>query len=283
MQVMRLILITGMSGAGKGVALRALEDVGFEAIDNLPLSLIEDVLSKHAHTHLAIDIDVRSREFSPNMFLRTLTHLREKEGREILTLYLDCDDDVLRRRYTETRRPHPLAADRPVVDGIRLERSLIEPLKAHTDLTIDTSETSVNDLRRIISGHFANDQGTLNIYVTSFSFKRGVPREADMVFDVRFLRNPHYAEELREKTGCEAEVGAYIKEDPDFETFFANLSGLIAPLLPRYREEGKRYLTIAIGCTGGRHRSVFVAEELGKCLREKHYDVTVRHREVQAP
>jgi RNase adapter protein RapZ len=280
MDAMKLILITGMSGSGKGVALRALEDVGFEAIDNLPISLIEDVLDKRQYTNIAVDIDIRSREFSPAMFLHVLSHLRTKEGYEVITLYLDCDDDVLRKRYTETRRPHPLAADRPVLDGIRLERSLIEAIKSHVDFMVDTSETSVHDLRRLITGHFAGDQGKLNLHITSFSFRHGVPREADLVFDVRFLKNPHYVEGLREKTGHDAEVGAYIQQDPDFSGFFNNLCGLIAPLLPRYHEEGKRYLTIAIGCTGGRHRSVFVAEELGVFLRNKNYDVLVRHRET---
>ncbi len=276
---MKLILITGMSGAGKGVALRALEDIGYEAMDNLPLSLIEDVLHKRPNTNLAIDIDVRNREFSTAQFLKTVGRLRVAEH-DVVTLYLDCDDEVLRKRYTETRRPHPLANDKPVMDGIRLERDLIEPLKSHADVTIDTSETSVNDLRRIVSGHFNATQKTLGVYVTSFSFRHGVPREADLVLDVRFLRNPHYIEHLKPQTGLDPDVGTYIAADADFAAFFERLTALILPLLPRYKEEGKRYLTIAIGCTGGKHRSVYVTEQLGKAVKEAGYDTTIHHRDI---
>lgn len=276
---MKLILITGMSGAGKGVALRALEDIGFEAMDNLPLSLIEDVLKKRPGANLAIDVDVRSREFSPTVFLQAIEQLRAAKH-DVVTLYLDCDDDVLRKRYTETRRPHPLAADRPVLDGIRLERSLIEPLKSHADLILDTSETTAGDLRRLLNGHFESKGNALGIYVTSFSYRHGVPREADLVFDVRFLRNPHYIEHLKPQTGLDPDVGTYIAGDADFASFFERLTALVLPLLPRYREEGKRYLTIAIGCTGGKHRSVYTAQQLHQTLLKAGYSATINHRDM---
>lgn len=276
---MKLILITGMSGAGKGVALRALEDIGYEAMDNLPLSLIEDVLKKRPGANLAVDVDIRNREFSPTMFLQAVEQLRSSKH-DVSILYLDCDEEVLRKRYTETRRPHPLAVDKPVLDGIRLERSLIEPLKGHADVTVDTTETTANDLRRILAGHFGNTQKTLSIYVTSFSFRHGVPREADLVFDVRFLRNPHYVEHLKPQTGLDPDVGTYIAADADFAAFFERLTALLLPLLPRYKEEGKRYLTIAIGCTGGKHRSVYVAKRLQETLVNAGHAASVTHRDV---
>ncbi len=277
---MRLVLITGMSGAGKGVALRALEDMGFEAMDNLPLRLVEEVLHQRPPADLAIDLDIRSRAFSPALFLDALARVRAAGTCEVSVLFLECDDDALRKRYTETRRPHPLALDRPVMDGIALERSLIHPLRSHADVTIDTTETTPAQLRRLLSGHFGTPQGQLGVYITSFAFRHGLPREADMVFDVRFLRNPHYVDALRPKTGSDADVAAYVQDDPDFQRFFDNASATVLPLLPRYREEGKRYLTIAIGCTGGKHRSVVVATRLHATLVDAGYAVTLEHRDV---
>ena len=281
---MKLVLITGMSGAGKGVALRTLEDEGFEAIDNLPLAYLPDIAASSARArNLAIAVDIRSRDFSVQPFLATIEKLKQNPNLDFSMLFLDCDDEVLRRRYTETRRRHPLAADRTVMDGITHERMLIKKLRDAADVLLDTTETGAADLRNIIAAHYTKDARHFSLVITSFSFKRGVPREADMVFDVRFLKNPHYEPTLKPLTGFDASVGAYIQTDAGYEDFMHRLQDFILPILPRYIEEGKHYLTIAIGCTGGRHRSVFIAEELGKFLRDKKFDVAVRHRETPAP
>jgi UPF0042 nucleotide-binding protein len=228
-------------------------------------------------------VDIRSRDFSVEPFLATIEEMKKNSDVDFSLLFLDCDDEVLRRRYTETRRRHPLAADRTVMDGIVHERALIEKLRARADVLLDTSETEAADLRKIIAAHYVKGGRYFSLAITSFSFKHGVPREADMVFDVRFLKNPHYEPGLKPLTGFDAGVGEYIKTDADYAGFMARLQEFLLSLLPRYMEEGKHYLTLAIGCTGGRHRSVFVAEELGKFLAEKKYDVTVRHRETKAP
>ena len=281
---MKLVLITGMSGAGKGVALKTLEDSGFEAIDNLPLAYLRDIAESSARTgNLAITLDIRSRDFSASSFLATINMLKRKDGLKVSLLFLDCDDEVLRRRYTETRRRHPLAKDRTVMDGIVHERALIEKLRSAADVVLDTSETEAAALRVIVDSHFAADARSFSLAVTSFSFKRGVPREADMVFDVRFLKNPYYDPALKELTGFAPAVGAYIETDEGYAGFMQRLQDFLLPLLPRYKQEGKHYLTIAIGCTGGRHRSVYIVESLGEILKKAGYDVDVRHRETKPP
>ncbi len=281
---MRLVLITGMSGAGKGVALKTLEDSGFEAIDNLPLAYLRDIAESSARSgNLAMTLDIRSRDFSPGAFIATINLLKRKEGLNVSLLFLDCDDEVLRRRYTETRRRHPLAEDRSVMDGIHHERTLIEKLRSAADVVLDTSETEAAVLRTIVSSHFAADERTFSLAVTSFSFKRGVPREADMVFDVRFLKNPYYDPELKKLTGFAPAVGAYIETDKDYAGFMQRLQDFLLPVLPRYKQEGKHYLTIAIGCTGGRHRSVYIVERLGEFLQQAGYEVHLRHRETKPP
>lgn len=280
---MKLVLVTGLSGAGKSVALRTLEDAGFEAIDNVPLSFLPAVAgTKETSGSLAIGVDIRSRDFSLKRVLDALRALRARPDASLSILYLDCDDEVLRRRFTETRRRHPLAHDRPVEAGIRHERELLEGLRDIADAVIDTSDMSAADLRRIVSEQFARDERQLSIAVTSFSYKRGVPREADLVFDVRFLRNPHYVPELQPLTGREAPVGEYISQDPAWPGFFTRLEEFILPLLPCYQKEGKQYLTIAIGCTGGKHRSVYTAEKLAEFLQAKEIKVLLRHRELNA-
>lgn len=279
---MKLVLVTGMSGAGKSIALKTLEDSGFEAIDNLPLSFFPYVINSSANTrNLAIGNDIRSRDFSTQHFLSAINELRQNPDIEFKLLFLDCDDETLRRRFTETRRRHPLALDRPVLDGIHHERALISKLREVADLVVDTSETEPATLRKIIISNFAQEERNLSVVLTSFSFKHGVPREADIVFDVRFLKNPHYDENLRQFSGLDADVGRYIESDSGFSDFFNNLTGLIAPLLPRYLEEGKNYLTIAIGCTGGKHRSVYTAHKLGKFLEQEGYNITTRHRDLE--
>ena len=281
-----IVLITGMSGAGRTSSLKMLEDLGYEAVDNLPLTLLPGLVGQSGTRSqpIAVGIDVRTRGFAVVNVLGELAKLVSDRGLDVRLVFVDCDDEALARRYTETRRRHPLAGDRPVMDGIRLERELVSPLRARADLVIDTSVSKPADLKRILAGHFAlDDRPGLKLFVTSFSFRQGLPREADLVFDVRFLDNPYYDPALREQTGLDPEVGARVAADPGFEGFFASLTGLLRPLLPRYDREGKSYLTIAIGCTGGRHRSVYTAEQLGRWLRAEGQMVTVAHRDITRP
>jgi UPF0042 nucleotide-binding protein len=275
-----------MSGAGRSTALKALEDFGYEAVDNLPLSLLPRLLAgdPRGGRPAAIGVDVRTRDFSAAALPAALRPLEGEARLDLRLVFLDCDDDRLGRRYTETRRRHPLAGDRPVMDGIRLERQRLSSLREAADLVIDTSALTAADLRRILKGHFALEATSgISVFVTSFSFRQGLPREADLVFDVRFLKNPHYVPSLRPLTGLDPAVGAYIEADPDFPSFFDRLQQLVLPLLPRFEAEGKTYLTIAVGCTGGRHRSVFVAERLAARLREQGSRVAVGHRDVVRP
>lgn len=279
---MQVLLVTGLSGAGRSVALKALEDMGWEAVDNVPLALVPSLLASGGEEsdRLAIGADARSRDFSLDHFTDMLMALRAQAGLEVHILFLDADDDVLQRRFTETRRKHPLALDRPVIDGIRHERDLLSPLKDLANTVLDTSEWTSAELRHALREQFGGEHRALSIFVTSFSFRRGVPRDADMVFDVRFLRNPFYDDALRERTGLDPAVAEYVESDPDCGPFFDRLTQMICPLLPRYLLEGKSYLTIAIGCTGGWHRSVVVTEKLAGFLRKKEYKVGVRHREL---
>lgn len=280
----RVLLATGMSGAGLSVALKALEDLGYESVDNLRLSLVPALIEQGdpSHRSLAIVIDSRTRDFSVAAFLEQVESLRARPDLDVRLLFLDCGDEVLQRRFTETRRRHPLADDRPVPDGIQRERALLFPLKERADVVLDTTQLSIHDLRRILAGTFSLDsQPALQVFVTSFSFRLGLPREADLVFDVRFLTNPHWDLALRPLTGRDAAVAAKVEADPDFPAFFQNLTGLLRPLLPRYNQEGKSYLTVAVGCTGGRHRSVFVAERLAEWLKELGLKVGLSHRDLE--
>jgi len=281
----RLVIVTGMSGAGRSSALRALEDMGYEAVDNLPLSLLGSLVRSEdlGQGGLAIDVDIRTRGFSAERFREAIDGLFARPDIAGRLLFIDCDDDVLRRRFTETRRRHPLAKDRPISDGIAQERALMAGLRNRADLVVDTTGLSVADLRRILAGAFAPAGGVHpTVFVTSFAYRLGLPRDADLVFDVRFLGNPHYVDALRPRTGLDREVGAYIEADPGFAPFMERLEALVLPLLPRYEHEGKMYLTIAIGCTGGRHRSVFVAERLGAAIARAGLDVRVTHRDMGA-
>jgi RNase adapter protein RapZ len=277
----RLLVVTGMSGAGRSTALKVLEDLGYEAVDNLPLSLLPNLLAAPAPAPLAIGVDVRTRDFGVSALLAALDRLIAEHALALQIVFLDCEDDRLVRRYTETRRRHPLAGDRPVTDGIALERQRVSPLRDRADLVIDTTALSPGDLKRLLYGHFAlNTASRITIFVTSFSYRHGLPRDADLVFDVRFLRNPHYVAALRPLTGHDAEVGRFIEADPDLAPFFKRLCQWLAPLLPRYEREGKSYLTIAFGCTGGRHRSIYLAERLSAWLREQGRTVAVGHRDL---
>ncbi len=277
----RFVLVTGRSGAGLSTTLKALEDLGYEVLDNLPLFLFDLLLRENESRDrpLAIGIDSRTRDFTVETLLARLTALRAQPGVAVQLVCVDADDDVLLRRFTETRRRHPLALDRPIIDGILKEREFLEPLRAAADIVIDTSDSSIHDLRRIVSGRFGLDRTpNLGVFVTSFSYRKGLPRDADLVFDVRFLRNPHWDNALRPFTGQDPRVAAYIEDDPECTPFIERLTGFLAPLLPRYRAEGKSYLTIAFGCTGGKHRSVYVAERLTAWLRGQGIDAGLNHR-----
>jgi RNase adapter protein RapZ len=278
-------VVTGMSGAGHSTALKLLEDMGYEAIDNLPLSLLATVIGAQAtRSPLAVGVDVRTRDFAVPALVEALDRLVADHNLDLRMVFLDCDDELLARRYTETRRRHPLAADRPVADGIRLERQRLWPLRGRADLVIDSSALTPADLKRVLDGHFALEGApAIAVFVTSFSYRHGLPRDADLVFDVRFLRNPHYVDALRPKTGRDADVGAYIEADPDFPHLFAGLCQWLDEVLPRYEREGKSYLTIAIGCTGGRHRSVYVAERLAAWFSSKGRRVDLAHRDLDRP
>ncbi|HLF58398.1 MAG TPA: RNase adapter RapZ [Alphaproteobacteria bacterium] len=279
----RVVVVTGMSGAGRSTALKALEDIGFEAVDNLPLSLLANLVGPGSGLDrpLAVGVDIRTRGFDISHLAGAIEALRARRDIEVKSVFLDCDDEVLGRRYAETRHRHPLAADRPVADGIRHERRLLTPLKAYVDAVIDTSDMSPGMLReRLLSALGLAPGRGVTIFVTSFSYRFGLPRESDLVFDVRFLSNPHYRAKLQPLTGRDKKVAAFISADPGFRPFFASLTSLLLPLLPRFEREGKSYLTIAIGCTGGRHRSVFVAEKLGSWLHDRGQRVTLHHRDV---
>jgi UPF0042 nucleotide-binding protein len=279
----RLVLVTGLSGAGHSTTLKTLEDLGHEAIDNLPIALLGPLVDHAEGRPMAVTIDTRTRGFSVEALEAEVAALRGRGDVDVRLLFVDADDEVLQRRFTETRRRHPLAIDRPVADGIRRERLELYPLRLLADVVVDTSLTSPQDLRRLIEGHFGLDTSTgLYVTVMSFSFKRGLPREADLVFDVRFLDNPHWVPELRPQTGQDPVVQAMIRRDTQFDPFMASLFGLLEPLLPRYNREGKSYLTIAVGCTGGKHRSVFVAETLAAWLDGQGTRRGLVHRDMPA-
>ncbi|HTE35038.1 MAG TPA: RNase adapter RapZ [Reyranella sp.] len=282
------VLVTGLSGAGRGTALHALEDLGYVAVDNVPLPLLGDLMRSTAGSlremaaPLAFGVDTRTYGFDAKNLVRRLQQLRNRPDMAARLLYLDCDTETLQRRYTESRRPHPMAPDRPVVDGIVDERRQISWMRDSADVVIDTSALSPHQFKQILAGHFSlGKQAGMRISVMSFSYRRGVPREADLVFDVRFLKNPHYVPELKELTGADHPVAAFIATDPDYEPFIGRLEGLIGPLLPRFDAEGKSYLTIAVGCTGGRHRSIAVAERLADWLRSAGRSVTLMHRDTE--
>jgi UPF0042 nucleotide-binding protein len=289
----RLVVITGMAGAGRSTALKCLEDCGYEAVDNLPLALAPHLVSGLTVAQavgasgdgpraIAIGIDSRTRDFTAEAVTALLDQLRHAENLDATLIFMDCDDEILRRRFTETRRRHPLAAESSVLDGIQRERRMVAPLRRLADLVIDTSDQSSADLKRVLQGRFGQRQGAdLVVSVVSFSFRRGLPREADLVFDVRFLTNPYYDPLLRSLTGEDERVGAVVAGDPAFATFFSALTGLLMPLLPGYEREGKSYLTLAIGCTGGQHRSVYVARRLADWLQQQGRDVLLMHRDME--
>ena len=279
----RVLFVTGASGAGRTTATNALEDIGFESIANLPLSLVDRVVGGRVLSRpLALGIDVRNRDFSIDEMVTLLNRLAADDAVHAELLYLDCRPDILIRRYSETRRRHPMAPSEMPLVGIARETELLMPVREMADFLIDTSEMSPHDLRAEIDRLFADDaRNRLSISVESFSFKRGLPRGVDMVFDVRFLANPHWESVLRSRDGRDPKVAAFVEKDDRFADFFDRVLGLIQSLIPAYKEEGKTSLGIAIGCTGGQHRSVFVAEKLANALAETGWQVSTRHRELE--
>jgi UPF0042 nucleotide-binding protein len=278
---LRLVVITGLSGAGHSSALKALEDLGYEAIDNLPLSMLQAVVAKEDRRPVALGVDCRTRNFAAGPLLQALEGLKRNPALEVSLVFIDCDDEVLGRRFSATRRRHPLAEERSVADGVAHERRLVAPLKARADIVVDTSTLQPADLKRALHSHLGLDDAPgMTVFVRSFSYRRGLPREADLVFDVRFLRNPHYEPELEPLSGCDSRVAAYVEGDHDFGPFYRSLTDMLRALLPRYEREGKSYLTVALGCTGGRHRSVAVAERLAGWLRAEGHQVMLQHRDL---
>lgn len=280
----QVVIVSGLSGAGKSTALRQFEDMGWEVADNLPLSLLTrmvDEAGEGGGANLAIGIDLRTRGFSTEQVLAVIDELREKGNDPVRLLFMDCDEAVLQRRFTETRRRHPLAADRPVGDGIRQEKQRLAGLKDAASLRIDSTNLSLPELKRILTGHFSLQRSSrLSVTVMSFSYINGIPREADLMFDVRFLQNPFYDNRLRPMTGQDSDVADFIARDPAFNDFMDQVEKLILLLLPRYVEEGKSYLTIAFGCTGGRHRSVCVAEKIHDLVVKSGYFANLVHRDL---
>lgn len=275
-----VLIVTGLSGAGKSTALKGLEDLGYEAVDNLPVSLLGALLAVPGGQRLAIGIDVRTRAFSPDQVLAAIAD-HATPTRAIRMLYLDCAGHELVRRFSETRRRHPLAQDRPAGDGIALERELLADLRRAADVVIDTTDLSSNDLRRAISTRFGTEgHKALTLTLMSFGYARGVPRDADLVFDMRFLKNPHWVPDLRPLTGRDPAVSGYVQSDPAFGPAFAAIMGLLTLLLPGYAREGRAYLTVAFGCTGGRHRSVAVAEAMAAGLEAAGWGNAVVHRDA---
>ena len=278
----RILLVTGMLGAGKSTALRELEDLGWEALDNFPIRLLNRLVGDEpGEQALAIGFDCRTRGFVPADIIDRFKKLEARDDVLVTTLFLDCAGHELERRFNETRRRHHLAQDLPVAAGIAAERELMSPLRRWADVLIDTTDYSTNDLQQRIREQFAATapQG-MTITVSSFAFSRGMPPVADLVFDMRYLDNPHWIPELRDLSGTDAPVGEHVERDPAFAPSFARIRDLLLELLPRYAAQGKSYVNIAFGCTGGRHRSVFVAERIAGALREGGFSPTVLHRNL---
>ena len=275
----QLLLITGPAGAGRLTAIKSLEDLGYEAIDNLPMHLIPRLLSgAPLERPLAIGIDTRTRGFEAGALLKLI---EDNEDISPLLVFLDCDEETLLRRFTETRRRHPLAPTETPIIGIKREIELLHGLREHADILIDTSDFSPHDLKAEIGRMFDWEQAnSLAISVHSFSYKRGTPRGIDMIIDCRFLQNPHWKTELRALNGMDAPVADYVKSDPLFAEFFAQLTAMCQLLLPAYLKEGKAYFSVGLGCSGGKHRSVFVAESLANVLAQEGWQVSIRHREL---
>jgi UPF0042 nucleotide-binding protein len=279
---MRIVVVTGISGSGKSTSLRALEDIGFYAIDNLPVALLDKLIALSASSEvekLALVVDARVQGD-----LRNVPQVIEDSrrlGHEVSVLFLDADDAAVERRYSETRRRHPLSKDGSVLEGISRERALLDPLREVATITVDTTAMSVHELKQEVQGGLAQSTTPrLEVIVSSFGFRHGIPTHADLVFDVRFLPNPHFVEALRPKTGLDPAVSAYVLEGEDTQAFLARLLPLLEYLLPSYEREGKAHLNVAVGCTGGQHRSVALAVHLARFIEDQGFSVRVRHRDI---
>ena len=285
----RVVLVSGLSGAGRSSILHMLEDLGYEAVDNPPLRLVEELVTR-GDRPAAIGMDTRSRGFDVPAVLHTLARLRLNPALRVDLLFASAEESVLLRRYTETRRRHPLAPNARVIDGIKAETGLLAPLREAADLVLDTSELALAALRTMIDARYGvgGTAAGMTLSLTSFAYPKGLPRDADLVFDMRFLRNPHYDPILRPGTGLDAAVASYVEADPDFEPYLCKITDLLMFLLPRFAAEGKKYVNIAIGCTGGRHRSVHVVQRLAMWLDQvapqdvPAWRVMVNHRELAA-
>ena len=280
----QLLLVTGLAGAGKSTALAVLEDLGWETIDNFPVRMLKRLVTMADETGapLAIGFDSRTRGFVPADIIALVKDLGARPDLALTSLFLDCAGGELERRFNETRRRHPMAAGRPVLEGIAAERELLEPLRRWAEVLIDTSSMTSNDLQTRVRELFAvpEAEAALTLTISSFGFARGMPPLADLVFDMRFLDNPHWVPGLKEQTGQDAPVGAHIEKDPTFAEAFARIRDLLLLLLPRYAAQGKPYVHVAFGCTGGRHRSVYTAETMAEALRASGFSPTVRHRNL---
>lgn len=279
----QVVFVTGPSGAGRSTTIRALEDLGCETIDNLPLSLVPALLDgAPLGRRLVLGLDVRNRDFSVSGLIEAIDTLSRDDKVDLELIYLDCRADILVRRYSETRRRHPMAPAETADLGVERELELLSPIRGRSDLLIDTSELTPHDLRAELERWFGGSSAQrLALSVHSFSYKRGLPRGVDMVFDVRFLRNPYWCEDLRSLDGRSPDVAAYIAEDARFATFFEKVAGLAEFLLPAYLDEGKTHLSLGFGCTGGQHRSVALAEKLTQTLAERGWGVSTRHHELE--
>ena len=285
MSLRHLVIVTGMSGSGKGTVLRAFEDLGYICVDNLPVNLIqrfsEGMRDKGAEVKdVALVIDIRAGERLDDLG-KIIGDLRKSIAR-VLVIYLEARDHVLVRRYSETRRPHPLSVERPLLEAIRMERRRLRRVAALADVIIDTSDYTVHQAKALITERFRKRPAFsgLNIQLMSFGYKHGLPLEADLVFDTRFLPNPHFVPRIKDLSGKDRKVIRYLRSFPETMAFVKKVGNLLKYLLPSYVREGKSYLTIAVGCTGGRHRSVFVAEELARYLKSHKREIHVRHRDV---
>jgi len=282
----RLAVITGLSGSGKSIVAKCFEDLSYYTVDNLPLPLLRLFLDNplelvRGHDRIAVVTDVRAPGFAEE-FPRLFAEI-DRERIEPTLLFLEASDEVLVRRFSETRRPHPLAPDRHVVEGIQREREMLAELRARADMVFDTSEWSIHEIRNQVYREFATTPGEepgMVVSLVSFGFKHGIPQGTDLLFDVRFLPNPHFVPGLRERTGQDAEVLDYLERQPDFRELVIRLTDLLAYLLPLYRRENRSYLSVAVGCTGGRHRSVAVAERLKCVLEERGWPARVIHRDI---
>ena len=274
------MIVTGLSGSGKSQVNKCLEDMGYSCVDNLPLDLVEPLLARVSAPRVGIILDVRNPDFA-GRFPEILSRLRAQVPGTRL-LFLDASEESLIRRFSETRRPHPLATDQSLLEALRSERQLLEEVRSVADVVVDSSEMTVHELRSFIQKTFVGDSSLARttFSVTSFGFKFGVPHDIDLLFDVRFLANPHFVPELRGKTGTDPAVAAYIEQDPETARFLARTNEYLDYLLPLYEKEQKSYLSLGVGCTGGKHRSVYIAERLAARLQEKGYPVRVFHRDA---